>query len=116
MRIINKSKNTVLANKGQLADTFLSRMVGLLAHSDLPSGEALVITRCNSIHMLFMRFAIDVIFVDKAHNVVGLVRDIKPFRLSRIYSRAFYAVECPVGVIDQTRTCEGDVIAWDDHH
>ncbi len=83
-------------------------MTGLLKHSSLEKGEALIITRCNSIHMLFMKFSIDVIFVDKKDSVVGVVKEIKPFRLSPIFFKASYAIELPAGFIEKSRTARGD--------
>ena len=85
-------------------------MVGLLNRSSLLEDEALIITRCQSIHMFFMRFAIDAIFVDQNNYVVGLVKSIKPFRLSRIFFGARYVIETPVGIIVQTETSLGDKI------
>ncbi len=110
MKVVNQTKNTVIAENAVLADTFLSRMVGLLKHERLDKGEGLVITHCNSIHMFFMRFAIDVIFLDKNDKVVGLVPNIPPNRLSKIYFSAVRAVEVPVGVIPATQTEVGDTI------
>ena len=110
MRITNFSKGNTLADKATIADSFFSRMVGLLNRSSLSSGEGLVITNCNSIHMFFMRFPIDVIFINKTNSVVGLVENIKPFRLSRIYFAANRAIELPPGTISQTKTTLGDVI------
>jgi len=101
-----------LAEDAALADTFLSRMVGLLRHKELPRGKALIITRCNSIHMWFMRFAIDVVFVDKKNIVVGLVRGIRPFRLSPIFFRAASAIELSEGSIDRSQTRQGDRIIF----
>ena len=60
--------------------------------------------------MLFMRFPIDVIFVDKNDRVVGLVAHIKPFRLSPIFFQSQYAIEVSEGVIEQTKTAVGDQI------
>ena len=108
MRIVNQSKSIVLADHVKIADTFLSRMTGLLKHHSLPEKTGLLITRCNSIHMFFMRFSIDAIFVDRDHRVVGLVEGIQPFQLSPIFFRASYVVEFPVGTIDQTQTKVGD--------
>ncbi|MBZ0167031.1 MAG: DUF192 domain-containing protein [Candidatus Omnitrophica bacterium] len=108
MKITNQSKNSVIAEKAVLADSFLSRMVGLLKHRKLEQGEGLIITRCNSIHMFFMRFAIDVIFVDKKDVVVGIVKNILPNRLSKIYWKAVNAIEVPVGVIEVSKTEVGD--------
>jgi len=100
----------VIAQKGRMADTFFSRMVGLLNRTSLLKDEALIITRCQSIHMFFMRFAIDAIFVDKKHCVVGLVKGIRPFYLSPIFFRSSYVIETPEGRIVQTETSLGDKI------
>ena len=110
LSILNTSKNTVIAQNGVTADTFLSRMTGLLNKKSLPKGEALVITRCKSIHMFFMRFPIDVIFVDKNDHVVGLVQRIKPFQMSPVFFKSQYAIEVSEGVIEQTGTSVDDKI------
>jgi len=86
-------------------------MIGLLNKKNILSDEALVITRCQSIHMFFMRFPIDAIFVGRDNCVVGLVENIKPFQLSRVFLKASYVVETPVGVIAKTQTGIGDKIA-----
>ena len=111
MKILNATKDTVIAQKADFADSFLSRMVGLLKYKTLAFDEALIITHCQSIHMFFMRFPIDVIFVSKDHTVVGLVPAIKPFYLSPIFFRADYAIEIPVGVITRSKTAVGDRIS-----
>jgi len=108
MKIFNKSKNTVIAQNACLADTFRTRMKGLLGRDKIAAGEALVITKCRSVHMLFMRFAIDAIFVDKQSRVVGLVADIRPFHLSPLFFHARYVIELPSGAIMATKTSLGD--------
>ena len=108
MKIRNLTQNTIIANEASLAETPLSRMVGLLNRSSLNSQEALVITQCQSIHMFFMRFSIDAIFVDASDHVVGLVKGIKPFRLSPIFFKASYVIEVAEGVIAETKTQLGD--------
>lgn len=110
MKITNITKKSVVAEKADKADSILSRMIGLLNRKKLREGEGLVITKCQSIHMFFMKFSIDCIFADKTNKVVGLVRDIKPYRLSRIYPKASYVIELPVGVIDRSNTALGDQI------
>ena len=87
MRIINHTQNTVLADRVVLADTFLSRLRGLLGRTSLPDGEAMIITRCNSIHMFFMRFPIDVVFIDKKDIVVGLLENFPPNLISPLFWR-----------------------------
>ena len=58
--------------------------------------------------MLFMRFTIDVLFVNKENKVVGVVERIKPFRLSPIFFKASFAIELPEGTIANARTQCGD--------
>lgn len=87
-------------------------MVGLLTRTSLPHGEALVITRCQSIHMFFMRFAIDAIFVDKNNRAVGLCQRLKPFHLSPIYFQSSYVIELAEGSIAETKTAVGDQLQF----
>jgi uncharacterized membrane protein (UPF0127 family) len=110
MKIINKTKNTVLAENVILADTALKRLRGLLHRGQLDPGEALVLRPCNSVHMFFMRFAIDVLFVDKQNRVVKTITRLKPFRISAIYWRSSFAVELPAGTIQATSTMPGDCL------
>ncbi len=112
MQILNQTQKTVLAAKGFVADTIASRFIGLLKHDFLPQDEGLVITQCHSIHMFFMKFSIDVVFVDRQKVVVGLVRNIKPFWMSPYFWRAHYAIELAQGQIDKTKTALGDQISW----
>jgi uncharacterized membrane protein (UPF0127 family) len=108
LRVFNQTRQTLIAQNASVADTFLSRMIGLLNRSSLPKGEALIITRCQSIHMLFMRFPIDVIFIDTEDRVVGLVPDIKPFGFSPLFFQASCAIELPSHTIQLTQTAVGD--------
>ncbi|MBF0523290.1 MAG: DUF192 domain-containing protein [Candidatus Omnitrophica bacterium] len=110
MKIFNKTRGTIIAAYGDMADTPLSRMTGLLNRTSLAKDSGLVITACQSIHMFFMKFAIDAIFVDKNNVVVGLVHNIKPFQLSPIFFKASYVIEVPVQTIAQTKTAVGDEI------
>ena len=112
MKIINSTKNTTVCEQVELADSAWSRLVGLLGRDSLPDGHGLVITQCRSIHMFFMRFAIDVVFVDKDNKAIGIVKRIRPFGHSPYYFRASAAIELPAGGIDKSRTEKGDVLAF----
>jgi len=110
MKLINKTKNTILAESVLVAQTITSRMKGLLGRKDFPPGEALLIKPCNSIHTFFMRFPIDVLFVDKNNKVIKALSSIKPFRLSNIYFHARSAIEFPAGTLESSSTQEGDTL------
>ena len=112
MHIINVTRMTTIAEKAVEAKTFLSRLIGLTGRRSLGAGEALVLSSCRSIHMLFMKFAIDAVFVDANNRVVGLVEGIKPFRLSPVFFRASYCIEAPCGTIDTSKTSLDDLIEF----
>jgi uncharacterized membrane protein (UPF0127 family) len=106
--ITNLTRKTSVASHVEIAQTSGARMKGLLGLSDFPQGSALVITHCQSIHMFFMNFPIDVIFCDTQDKVVGLCNGIKPFCLSPVFFKASYAIELPSGSITASSTQLGD--------
>ncbi|MDD4953384.1 MAG: DUF192 domain-containing protein [Candidatus Omnitrophica bacterium] len=110
MRLINKTKNTVLATEVKIAGTIFTRLKGLLGKKELPKGEALVIKSCNSIHTFFMRFPIDVLFVDKGNRVVEVISSLPTFRISAIYFKASFAIELPSGTITPASVSKGDIL------
>jgi uncharacterized membrane protein (UPF0127 family) len=108
--ITNQTRQTTISENSTIADTFLLRLKGLLFTKPLKESESLVITRCNSIHMFFMSYAIDVIFVSKENKVVATVENIKPFCLSPIFFKSSFAIELSVGTIQKSGTQKGDLI------
>ena len=110
MRIVNKTQNTTIATRAIVAEDFLSRLCGLIPRKSLLDGEALVIPGCKSIHMFFMKFSIDAIFIDGKNRVVGTVSDLKPFCLSSVFWKASSVVEVKTGTIAYSKTSCGDVI------
>jgi uncharacterized membrane protein (UPF0127 family) len=96
-RIVHVGSERVLAH-ARIADRPVARMIGLLAHRTLDSGDGLVLRPCASIHTCFMRFAIDVAFVDAQGLVVHVVERMRPFRMSWA-SRAREAIELPAGTL-----------------
>jgi len=114
VKIINFSKQKTICKNAALADTAISRMVGLLGRKTIAPDEGLIITHCRSIHMFFMKFAIDVIFTDKNNKVLGLVKNIKPFCMSPYFFKARNAIELFPGTIEKTTTAIGDKIIFED--
>jgi uncharacterized membrane protein (UPF0127 family) len=111
MQIINLRNNNILAVNVFYAYGFLERMRGLLGRKEIEPGGALVISPCNSVHTFFMRFPIDVIFVDKDNRVLQAIPCLKPFRFSPLHFKSKLVIELPCGVISATSTSPGDIIA-----
>ncbi len=86
-------------------------MVGLLGRRSLPAGEGLVLAPCSSVHTAFMRFPIDVVYLDRGGRVLKTVQGLKPFRLSGMLRPGCAIVELPEGTIEATGTAVGDRIA-----
>ena len=98
-----------LAECGRVADNFYRRLVGLLNDKQpLEFGGGMWIVPCNSIHSLGMRFTFDAVFLDKNLRVVHLVREMKPWRISKMVFSAHSVLELPAGLISQTATELGD--------
>src|SRR5205807_9982181 len=66
----------------ELADGPLSRMRGLLGRSGLPNGEGMLLSPAPSIHTAFMRFPIDAVFLDRELQVLGIVEQLRPWRVA----------------------------------
>lgn len=90
--IIKRSNQTVIEDLQQ-ADTFLSRFRGLMGVSSMAKNTGLWITPCNSVHCFFMRFPIDVIFLDKENQVVHIQKNMKPGSISPIVRKAKSVIE-----------------------
>jgi len=104
MQAINVTRKKTLANVLSVADTIFSSLIGLLGKRNLPLGEGLWLVPCQSIHTMWMRFPIDVIFLDNDKTVVHLIENMKPFRISRHVSRARSAIELPAYTVSSTQT------------
>lgn len=83
-RLINQSTNTEVAKQVTKAKSFYQRAKGLLGRKSLPPEEVLWIDRCPSVHTFFMKFPIDVVFVDKDMKVTKIVSNLKPWRMTAI--------------------------------
>jgi uncharacterized membrane protein (UPF0127 family) len=92
------------------AEGFLRRGLGLMFRRELPPGSGLAITPCNSIHMFFMRFPLDVAFVDGEGTVVRVYNGIRPWRVSRLVRRARTAYELPAGTLAAAGVERGAVL------
>jgi len=86
----------VVCERCRLAETAFARMRGLLGRSGLARGEGLLLRPASSVHTAFMRFAIDVVFVDRENRVLKVVADVPPWRAAACKG-ARATLELPAG-------------------
>jgi uncharacterized protein len=106
--IYNQTKETFLAFRVKVADSILSRMVGLLGQRSLRPETGAWIVPGNAIHTVGMLFTIDVILIDKNFKVVGLRELVRPFSITRPNFRAESVLELPAHTIFKSHTEIGD--------
>lgn len=103
VKVVNQTTGETLATRAAVADGVWSRFVGLQFARSLPAGAGLVLLPCESIHMFFMRFAIDAVFAAEDGRVVKVGRRLKPWTIGPFARKALYCLEIPAGAADDTR-------------
>lgn len=111
LRVTNPARGTVLALRLETADSGAKRSKGLLGRNGLGSGEGLWIVPCESVHTFFMRFAIDLVYLDRKNRVKKVRRTVGPWRISACLS-AHSVLELPAGTIQKTQTQAGDTLEF----
>jgi uncharacterized membrane protein (UPF0127 family) len=107
---VETESGSVVAEHVEVANTIWSRFIGLMFRRELPPGHGLVIRPCNSIHMFFMRFALDVVFIDGDGRVVRVLDSIRPWRASSLVRGAKAAIELPAGTAGRAALTPGMVV------
>jgi uncharacterized protein len=105
--LLDERTGEVVAGEIELAVDSASRKRGLLGRSGLAAGSVLIIAPCNAIHTFFMRFAIDLVFVDRQGVVLKTYRGVRPWRI-RLALGAFATLEMAKGAVDRTKVLRGD--------
>jgi len=103
----NQTRNTTLADAAEIADTSEKRRTGLLKHDRLEPGQALWIVPCESVHSFFMKFAIDLVYLDRNKKVRKVRHRMVPWRMSACLT-AHSILELPAGVVAASGTETGD--------
>jgi uncharacterized membrane protein (UPF0127 family) len=110
LRAINRTRDTILGDSIRVAESGLTRIVGLLGERGLPPGDGLLIVPSQGVHTLGMLFPIDVVMVDGQWNVMAIRRELRPFRITRVFWKAAAVLELPSGVVEASRTAVGDAL------
>ena len=107
MKIANLTRQTELASYAEVAAHSAARNKGLLGRSGLPPGEGLWIVPCESVHTFFMKFPIDLVYLDRNKCVKKVRSSVPAWRLSACLF-AHSIIELPAGTIRHTKTAPGD--------
>lgn len=104
----NLTQNKKLISDLRVAKTFLARGLGLIPKKTMTGEEGLLFFKTQAIHTCFMSFAIDCVFVDENLKVVALLENLKPWRFSKLYWRAYGVIELAGGSIKRLNIQMGD--------
>lgn len=113
---VNETRASTLASELELGHSLWARFRGLMGRRSLPPGRGLFLPGTNGIHMLFMRFPIDAVFVgrpapDGTRPVLSVHRSVRPwFGLVPLVRGAAGVLELPAGSVDASATCPGDAL------
>lgn len=91
-----------LVDGGRVADSFFTRLRGLLGVRELRRGDGLLIRGTNCIHTHFMSIPIDVVYLDREHRVVDVDQNLSPWRFGRLRRKAAHVLELPAGAVAQS--------------
>jgi len=111
LRLLHPRSGRVLVERLRVPRTSFGRAHGLMFQRELPAGEGMWITPCNGIHMFFMRFPIDAVFVDRRLRVVRVRADLRPWRVVPLVLRAHSVLELPAGAVADLALERGEQLA-----
>jgi uncharacterized protein len=110
LKVVNLSNGAELVNNLSTADTFFKRLRGLMFSKKLPAGHGLLIQPCQSIHTFFMKYSIDVLYISKDLEIVGMDETIMPAKVGKFQKRSYSVLELPAGTIRTTETKIGNYL------
>jgi uncharacterized protein len=109
LRVVNPARGTVLATELEVATSGKQRGKGLLGRKGLLPGEGLWIIPCESVHTFFMRFPIDLVYLDRSYRIRKVRNAVGAWRMSACFS-AYSVLELPAGTIRESATQAGDLL------
>ena len=110
LRLVHPRTGRVLAERLLVPRTFLGRGVGLMLRRQLQPGTGMWIVPCSGIHTFFMRFAIDVVFVDRRLRIVRVRLGLAPWRLVPLVLGGHSVIELPAGTLAGLRLERGEAL------
>lgn len=112
VEVYNQTREMMLLESAELADSIFSRMKGLLGRSGLAAGQGMVLKPANSIHTVGMKFSLDVLFVDRGGTVLRVIENMSPGRAGVLVRKSVYVIEMAAGELKKTGTAVGDKLTF----
>ncbi|PKL44740.1 MAG: hypothetical protein CVV41_05075 [Candidatus Riflebacteria bacterium HGW-Riflebacteria-1] len=111
LKITNARDNSLVADRVKVADSFWQRFRGMMLAPEPAEGEGLWLSPCNSIHMMFMLYPIDAVFLDASLKIKALYEKLPPWiGLSRLHRDVSSVLELKSGTINKTGIRIDDVL------
>lgn len=107
----NVTRNLIVADHVEVARSIWARFWGLMFRKGLGRDEALLIDPCSSVHTMFMRFPIDIVFLDAENRVVKITQDLRPWRIG-LASGSKRVLEMPSGTVAKCGLAVGDTVVF----
>lgn len=111
-QVINRRSGEIVARQVWRADSFWTRLRGLLGHPPLARGEGLWLVPCQQVHMIGMRYSISVWFLDRGGRICYIIDDLRPNKISSRNRKAATVLEFPAGWAATTGARIGDLLEW----
>ncbi|KUG04653.1 hypothetical protein ASZ90_017937 [hydrocarbon metagenome] len=102
LKIINEDNAEIIASHCYLADSFFTRFKGLLGRRQMSEGEGLLIKPCSSVHTLGMKMIIDVVFLSSDYQVLHIIEEMQPGKLSPVIKKSSSVLELPPGQVGRS--------------
>lgn len=98
-KVIHQPSQKIIAQEVKQASSFYDRLIGLMFKNEMQGYDGLLLEPCKSIHNFFVRFSIDVLFLDKNNKIVAIIHSFKPWRITKFYFKAQKVLELKSGTL-----------------
>lgn len=107
VKIIHNQKT--ISSNILVAHTPVTRIIGLMFRKGPVDSDGLLLEPCRSIHTFFMRYSLDIVYLSRDNQVIKVIRNLKPWRMTLIYFKAIKTLELPAGKLP-IEVKEGDIL------
>ena len=113
LNLIEKTGKELIAAEVVEANTFFNKLFGLITRRKLKDREGFLIKNCNGIHTFWMRYSIDIVFIDEKNSVLAIYNNFKPFRVTPFIKDACSVLELRSGEVKKTSLKVGDSVNFE---